>query len=226
MSYSDFIESKRCLNTNNGFKPLYINDKMFDFQKELLEWSVMKGSSAIFADCGLGKSICELAWGENIVRKTNGKGEVEEPVCNPHGLLYYAGERNIPEEVLSFRNYEGKQTENRFSHWIWRQYASCMWDDIRINEVLKYKEAKDDDDEKHVHPLQLDVINRIIVLRSNKGDVVFTPFMGVGSEVFGAVANGRKGVGVELKSSYYKQAVINMNNVGDYYVDDKQDSLF
>ena len=81
---------------------------------------------------------------------------------------------------------------------------------MRIDRVLPYKESKEPDDEKHVHPLQLDVIERVVILRSNRDEVVFTPFMGVGSEVYGAVVNGRKGIGAELKGSYYKQAVRNL----------------
>jgi hypothetical protein len=95
----------------------------------------------------------------------------------------------------------GNQIENRYSHWIWRQYASAFWDDIRIGRVLPFKAGKDEDDEKHVHPLQLDVIDRVITLWSNPGEKVLTPFMGVGSEVYGAVINGRRGIGVELKST-------------------------
>ena len=72
-------------------------------------------------------------------------------------MLEYAGERSPPGEVMSFRGYTGKQTENRFSHWIWRQYASAFWDDVRIDRVLPFRSAKDEEDEKHIHPLQLDL---------------------------------------------------------------------
>ena len=139
-------------------------------------------------------------------------GENQIPVTHSERLMGYHGERQVPDELLKFRGYKGKQTENRYSHWVWRQYASSFWDDIRLDNVLKYKEARDDEDEKHVHPLQLDVIRRVIVLRSNPGEVVFTPFLGVGSEVYGAILEGRKGVGVELKESYYHQAEKNLNN--------------
>jgi DNA modification methylase len=81
--------------------------------------------------------------------------------------------------------------------------------------VLPFQNSKEPDDEKHVHPLQLDVIERCVLLRSNPGETVFTPFMGVGSEVYGAVINGRRGVGVELKPSYYKQAVLNLGRAHD-----------
>lgn len=147
-------------------------------------------------------------------------GENAEPIVHPQGLTHYAGERKVPEELLKFRGWSGKQTENRYSHWIWRQYASAFWDDIRIDRVLPFKQSRDEEDEKHVHPLQLDVIDRIIELWSNPGDVVLTPFMGVGSEVYSAVACGRKGIGIELKPSYYKQSVSNLASVDIQLVGD------
>lgn len=137
-------------------------------------------------------------------------GENPVPIAHPTGLLSYAGRREIPKDVLKFRGYAGKQTENRYSHWIWRQYASAFWDDVRIERVLPFRDARDVDDEKHVHPLQLDVIERIVQLWSNPGETVFTPFMGVGSEVYVPIMLGRQGVGAELKQSYYRQAVKNV----------------
>lgn len=137
-------------------------------------------------------------------------GENPVPIAHPTGLHSYAGEREIPKELYRYRGWTGKQTENRFSHWIWRQYASSFWDDVRMNRVLPYREARDSDDEKHVHPLQLDVIERIVTLWSNPGENVFTPFMGVGSEVYIPVVMGRRGIGAELKASYYRQAAKNV----------------
>lgn len=136
-------------------------------------------------------------------------GENPEPVTHPAGLLEYAGSREMPHELRQYRQWSGKQTENRFSHWIWRNYASSFWDDIRLDRVLPYKESRGENDERHQHPLQLDVIERACVLWTNPGEVVMTPFMGVGSEVAGAMMNGRRGVGIELKPEYYRQAVIN-----------------
>lgn len=138
------------------------------------------------------------------------QGENPVPVTHPNGLADYAGARPVPRELLPYRNWTGLQRENRYSHWIWRQYASAFWDDVRLDRVLPFREARDGEDEKHIHPLQLDVIDRAIVLWSNPGETVLTPFMGVGSEVYGAVANGRRGIGVELKPSYYRQAVQNV----------------
>lgn len=154
------------------------------------------------------------------------KGANEIPVSHPTGFDHYAGDEKMPEDIHKFMNFEGDQKQNRFSHWIWRKYASSFWYDIRLDEVLQYKEARDEEDEKHVHPLQLDVINRVVVMRTNPGETVLTPFMGVGSEVFGAVANGRKGIGAELKTSYFKQAIKNMEKAKDYYKPDSQKKLF
>jgi DNA modification methylase len=138
------------------------------------------------------------------------KGNNPIPIAHPNGLLEYAGAKEIPTELLKFKGWTGNQIENRYSHWIWRQYASAFWDDIRIDRVLSFKESRDEEDEKHVHPLQLDVIDRCIILWSNPDETILTPFMGVGSEVYGAIVNDRKGIGIELKESYYKQTKKNI----------------
>ena len=160
------------------------------------------------------KTICEEAEAGGVAsadelllfRKRGEPVHVEHPT----GLDYYAGNEPIPADLLKFRNWDGKQTANKYSQWIWRHYASSVWDDIRLDHVLPFRDAKDEDDEKHVHPLQLDVIARFVQLRTQPGEVVFTPFMGVGSEVYESVRLGRYGVGCELKPSYYEQAVRNM----------------
>ena len=140
-------------------------------------------------------------------------GENPVPIVHPVGLTEYVGERQVPAELHHLRGMEGNQRENRYSHWIWRQYASAFWDDIRLDRVLPYREARDQQDEKHIHPLQLDVINRCVTLWSNPGEKVFTPFMGVGSEVYEAVKLGRLGIGVELKPSYFRQAQKNLRHI-------------
>jgi DNA modification methylase len=145
-------------------------------------------------------------------------GENLVPVQHPNGLTRYAGSAEVPADILKWRGHKGNQIENAYSQWIWRQYASSNWHDIRIDRTLgsgaslySYDRAdKDEPDEKHMHPLQLDVIERACVLWSNPGETVLTPFMGVGSEVVGAVINGRNGVGIELKPSYYRQAQRNL----------------
>lgn len=151
--------------------------------------------------------------GADFLLQFRKRGENAVAVTHEQGLLEYAGEREVPKELWQYRGHTGKQTENRFSHFIWRNYASSVWDDIRIDRVLPYRESRDEDDERHVHPLQLDVIERACVLWSNPGETVLTPFMGVGSEVYGAVLNDRRAIGIELKPSYYKQAVRNLASI-------------
>ena len=170
-------------------------------------------------------SLCSVASADYLVVFRR-KGENKIPIKHPQGLLEYAGERKIPNDLLPYKNWKGKQTENRYSHWIWRQYASAFWDDVRISRVMPFKESRDEDDEKHIHPLQLDVIERCIVLWSNPDEVVLTPFMGVGSEVYGAVINNRKGLGIELKASYYKQSIKNLESIKYQEQDKKQKTLF
>ena len=173
-------------------------------------------------------SKCSNAGADQLLlfRRT---GDNTIPITHPTGLSDYAGEREIPEELRKYKGWTGKQTENRYSHWIWRQYASSFWDDIRIDRVLPFRDSRDPNDERHVHPLQLDVIERAITLWSNPSEVVFTPFMGVGSEVYGAVTLGRKGIGVELKPSYFKQALLNLEHaeqITKSQATDRQQSLF
>ncbi len=173
-------------------------------------------------------SLCDVASGDYLLTFRK-KGENKVPVAHPTGLHHYAGSRIVPHELNQWKGHTGKQTENRYSHWIWRQYASSIWDDIRgcdgsepqsksvrAKGVLPYEESREADDEKHVHPLQLDVIERACVLWSNPGEVVFTPYMGVGSEVYSAVFCGRKGVGSELHPKYYRQAVKNLAAMEDH----------
>jgi DNA modification methylase len=160
---------------------------------------------------------CSIANADSLlVFRRSGPNTV--PVAHPVGLTSYAGSRQPPDEVLAWRGHKGNQIENLYSHWVWRQYASAFWDDIRIDRTLgsgaslysANKADKDEPDEKHMHPLQLDVIERAVVLWTNPDEVVLTPFAGVGSELAGALMNGRRAIGIELKNAYYNQAVKNL----------------
>jgi DNA modification methylase len=176
------------------------------------------------------------------------KGENKVPVRHDFGLKKYAGEIPILPNILrawnnanesdlnevelwdylkkKFENHDDPKS-NKLSHYIWQRYASSVWDDIRIDNVLPFRDSKEEDDEKHVHPLQLDVIDRIVELYSNPNEVVLTPFMGVGSEVFSPVSLGRKAIGIELKDSYYKQAILNLKEAEQRFKDEvKQTELF
>lgn len=161
-------------------------------------------------------------------------GENKVPVTHEKGLdTYYGSTPLLPEMIEKYgtwdqilQKYKGWKDAktNKKAHIIWQRYASSVWDDVRNNEVLPFRDGKEEDDEKHVHPLQLDIIYRLVELYSNPNEVVFTPFMGVGSEVYGAVKLGRKGVGIELKESYYKQALINLREVNNIAIE--QPTLF
>jgi len=94
----------------------------------------------------------------------------------------------------------------------WQKIASPIWDDINPSDTLQFRAARDENDERHIAPLQLEVIRRCVELWSAPGDIVLTPFAGIGSEVYVAVEMGRKGVGVELKPSYFEQAVRNLRH--------------
>lgn len=160
-------------------------------------------------------TLCRSALADYLISFRR-RGENPVPVVHPDGFTRYAGERPMHPEPdadgaiwgelnRKYSDWGDPKTDKR-SHKIWQRYASALWDDIRIARVLPYRKARDPEDEKHVHPLQLDVIERCVDMWSNTGEVVFTPFMGVGSEVYAAVCAGRKGVGVELKPTYYQQA--------------------
>jgi len=167
------------------------------------------------------------------------KGENETPVLHENGLndFPYFGENPFLEaHKETYGNYEdfrkkcmgfkGDQRENKLSHLTWQRYASSVWDDVRIDNVLPFKDSKDEDDEKHVHPLQLDVIDRIVYLYSNKNEVVFTPFMGVGSEVYSPISMERNAIGIELKDTYFKQAIANIKEASKRFAFTNQKSLF
>jgi len=120
----------------------------------------------------------------------------------------------IPDYVLIFRK-DGERTDpvtnTNLSVDLWQKIASPVWMDINYSNTLQgYRNGREENDEKHICPLQLDTIERLILLYSNKGDTVFTPFMGIGSEVFQAVKMERKGIGFELKESYYDLAKANL----------------
>lgn len=118
----------------------------------------------------------------------------------------------IPDYLLVFRK-EGEHdhpVKCDISVDTWQKWASPIWMDIDYSNTLNKMPARDEKDEKHICPLQLDTIQRAVNLWSNKGDVVLTPFMGIGSEVYQSILEGRKGIGFELKESYFDEAVNNV----------------
>lgn len=175
-------------------------------------------------------------------------GENQTPVTHEGGLKEYFGELPLLPFQLKgkedgddfitlsnsyfknlqakYRNFEGDHKENRLSHVIYRRYMSSVWDDVRVENVLPFRDGKDEDDEKHVHPMQLDLYDRLISIYTNPGEVVCEPFLGVGSGVFSAVSLGRVGFGIELKESYFKQAIKNMELCKERFTAPKQLDMF
>lgn len=145
-----------------------------------------------------------------------------------HGLLYKQvrkdasfSRQGLPDYLVVFRKWAEDEedekliepvehTKEDFPLPIWQNYASPVWMDIQRTNVLNVYQAREDKDEKHICPLQLDVIERAIDLWTNPGDIVFSPFMGIGSEIYTAVKMGRKGIGVELKESYFENSYKNI----------------
>jgi DNA modification methylase len=105
---------------------------------------------------------------------------------------------------------------------LWQRFASPVWMDINQSKTLQYMSARDNDDERHISPLQLEVIERAIELWTNPNDLVYTPFLGIGSEAYTALKMGRRGIGSELKPSYFKLAVENCKSA----VVDNQSDMF
>lgn len=167
-------------------------------------------------------SKCRVAGPDYVLVFRKG-GECKQPIEHPNGFKSYYGEKKVPEHLkIEFANFTGDQRKNRLSHWIWRRYASPVWDDIRTGRLMPYKEARETDEEKHVCPLQMDVIDRCLALWSNLGDIVLTPFLGVGSEAYCALKMGRRSIGIELKETYYRQACRNVQSAITGTDDDSQ----
>ena len=126
-------------------------------------------------------------------------GENKNLIAHNNGMVTYAGEDAVKKGV--------------YSHEVWRKYASPVWFDIRQTHTLNKSGAREQKDERHICPLQLDVIERCLTLWSKPGDVVLSPFMGIGSEGYKAIEMERKFIGIELKESYYNCAVKNLNKI-------------
>jgi len=131
-----------------------------------------------------------------------------ELVSHPMGFEKYIGERDEPTAPK-----RKVQKINKYSHIVWQRYANPIWTDINQTNTLNVRLAREKNDERHICPLQLDVIERALELYTNTGDIVLSPFAGIGSEGYVALKAGRKFIGVELKKSYYDQAVKYMQQI-------------
>ena len=147
-------------------------------------------------------------------------GNNDEPIAHPSGFHDYVGDDEpiAPKKEANLKAGYSKvdkqssmaKTDPVYSHHVWRRYASPVWMDINQSNTLQRTSARDEKDERHICPLQLDVIARCLELWSNPDDIVYSPFMGIGSEGYEAILRGRRFIGCELKESYYRQAEQNV----------------
>lgn len=167
----------------------------------------------IFEDCGFIYHSKVTIWKNPVteMQRTKALGLLHKQIRKDSAM----NRQGIPDYIVTMRK-PGDNPE-RISHTpetfpvdVWQNYASPVWMDIRQSDTLQKKSAREDKDERHICPLQLEVIQRCIELWTNPNDIVLDPFAGIGSVPYTAVKLGRRGIGVELKESYYKQAVNNL----------------
>nr|DAN85412.1 MAG TPA: Helicase of the snf2 rad54 family [Caudoviricetes sp.] len=167
----------------------------------------------IFEDCGFIYHSKVTIWKNPVteMQRTKALGLLHKQIRKDSAM----NRQGIPDYIVTMRK-PGENPE-RISHThesfpvdVWQNYASPVWMDIRQSDTLQKKSAREDKDERHICPLQLEVIQRCIELWTNPNDIVLDPFAGIGSVPYTAVKLGRRGIGVELKESYYKQAVNNL----------------
>lgn len=125
--------------------------------------------------------------------------------------------QGIPDYIVTMRKPGDNpepvtHTNESFPVHVWQRYASPVWMDINPSDTLQYRSAREDDDERHICPLQLEPIRRCLDLWTNPGDVVFSPFAGIGSEGYVSLEKGRRFIGAELKASYFEQAARNLRD--------------
>ena len=156
-------------------------------------------------------SISRMAVADYVVTMRK-PGDNSEPVSGPFDTYY--GSETKPDGPLITETGRMRSTNHPGDAWysvaVWQRYAEPVWMDINQSDVLSRERAREEEDERHISPLQLTVIRRCVDLWSNPGDVVYSPFAGIGSELYCAVEMGRKAVGAELKESYFRQAVANL----------------
>jgi len=242
-AYSEFLDGKAQLEGEHGFEPLWLPEFLFDFQRALVDWACRRGRAAIFADCGLGKTAMELVWGENVVRKTNGRVLLLTPLAVTHQVAEEAAKFGVeaavsrdgtPQRGITISNYEklhlyspsdfagvvcdessilksfGGATRQHLTEFMRKlPYRLLATATAAPNDFIELGTSS----EALGYLGHMDMLNRFdrcVQLFSNPGETVFTPFIGVGSEVYSPVVLGRRGVGAELKTSYYRQACRNV----------------
>lgn len=166
----------------------------------------------LFQECGFIYHSEVVIWKDPVIamQRTKALGLLHKQIKKDSTMC----RQGIPDYLVTMRkpgeNPERvEHTNDSFPVDIWQQYASPVWHDINPSDTLQKTSAREEKDEKHICPLQLEVIRRAINLWTNPNDIVLTPFLGIGSEVYQALKMGRRGIGIELKESYFNQAVKN-----------------
>jgi len=180
-----------------------------DFRGELIR---------AFVDCGFIHHSEVVIWKDPVtaMQRTKALGLLHKTIRKDSSM----SRQGIPDYLITMRK-PGINTEpiahtpENFPVSLWQQYASPVWMDINPSDTLQYRSARENEDEKHICPLQLEVIRRAMKLWTNKGDTVLSPFAGIGSEGYVAIQDGRKFIGAELKASYYGQMVKNLESVAN-----------
>ena len=170
----------------------------------------------VFEDCGFVYHSRVTIWKNPVteMQRTKALGLLWKQIKKDSSM----NRQGIPDYVITMRKPGDNperitHTDETFPCDVWQQYASPVWMDIKQSDTLQRKSAREEKDERHICPLQLEVIRRCIDLWTNPGDIVFDPFLGIGSTPYVAVQMGRRGLGCELKQSYYNQAVKNLEHI-------------
>lgn len=191
--------------TNQGF--IY-HSEVCIWKDPLLQATRTKMLSLAHKQISKDSSRCNMGLPDYIVTMRK-PGVNSELISHGRGFEEYIGERDEPKFEKN-----DNHSKNKYSHRVWQRYASPVWFDIRQGNTLNIRLAKEKNDERHICPLQLDVIARCLELWTNKNDIVLSPFMGIGSEGYESVKMGRKFMGIELKEIYYKIAIKNLESIG------------
>ena len=208
--------------TDAGF--IY-HSKVTIWKDPLVEATRTKALGLLHKQICKDSSMCRQGLPDYLVTMRK-PGENPELIAHPEGFDSYIGEdepegAKIERPQPDAEKYEKKEKYNEvpvYSHQVWRKYASPVWMDIRQSNTLNGKSAREEQDERHICPLQLDVIARGINLWTNENDIVLDPFAGIGSSNYVALKMGRRTIGVELKENYYNLALENVEKADMDYI--------
>ncbi len=208
--------------TDAGF--IY-HSKVTIWKNPLVEATRTKALGLLHKQICKDSSMCRQGLPDYLVTMRK-PGENPELIAHPEGFESYIGEdepegAKIEKPQPDAEKYEKKEKYNEvpvYSHQVWRKYASPVWMDIRQSNTLNGKSAREEQDERHICPLQLDVIARGINLWTNENDIVLDPFAGIGSSNYVALKMGRRTIGVELKENYYNLALENVEKADMDYI--------